>query len=57
MIEIEYSYDFVLPFDTRRNAHSLYTGDNDFITQHSNIVNAYGYKTKLATIAGSSSTA
>lgn len=56
MIEIEYSYDYVLPYDTRGNAHCLYTGDTDYITQHANTVNVYGYKTKLATIPASTGT-
>lgn len=50
MIDIEYSYDIVLPYSARGNAHTLYTGDNSYIRQSSNIVNAYGYKTKLADI-------
>lgn len=49
-IDIEYSYDFVLPYSVRGNAHTLYTGDNSFIKQNSKIMNAYGYKTKLADI-------
>lgn len=52
LIEIEYSYDFVLPYDTRGNAHSLYTGDLGFINQHLNTVNAYGYKAHITIPTG-----
>lgn len=49
-INIDYSYDFVLPYSVRGNAHTLYTGDSSYIKQDSKIINAYGYKTKLADI-------
>lgn len=52
MIEIEYSFDFIYPYNTMGNAHTLYTGEGDYITQHENTVNAYGCKCKIQSATG-----
>lgn len=46
-IEIEYSYDFGYPFSNYGNAHSLCTGDLNFIKQDKHHNFAYGYKSWL----------